>query len=335
MENKTTERKSEHIRICLDKPVEFEKKTNGFEKYDFVHNALPELEWNDIDTSTVFMGKKFSMPLLVEAMTGGTHETRKINQNLARAAGEIGIGMGIGSQRAAIENPEAVSTFQVRNVAPDIFLLANLGAAQIVEYSPDKIKSAVEMINADALVIHLNTAQELFQKGGHRKWKNVLAGINSACSLGFPVIVKEVGCGISADVARRLEESGVSAIDVAGAGGTSWIKVEYYNNSSTLSKQFFEWGIPTAESLEQCSKSVSIPLIASGGIRTGMDIAKSIAMGASLAGMALPLLRPATESYEAVKEKLEEIRTGLKATMLLVGVRNIEELKKIKIKRVS
>ena len=334
MEEKTPERKANHIRICLDRSVEFEK-SNGFERYDFVHNALPELDWEEIDTSTMFTGKRFSAPLLIEAMTGGTTESRKINQNLARTAEELGIGMGIGSQRAGVENPETASTYHVRNAAPNIFLLANLGAAQILDYGPEKIKSAVEMIKADALAIHLNTAQELFQRHGHRSWRNVLDGIKRTCSLGFPVIVKEVGCGISANVAKNLEEAGVAAIDVAGAGGTSWIKVEQYNYNSNVARKLCEWGIPTAESLEQCSEAVRIPLIASGGIRTGLEVAKALAMGASLVGMALPLLKPATKSHEAVKEKLEEIITGLKAAMLLVGARNIEELKKAEIKRIG
>ncbi|MHC4307823.1 MAG: type 2 isopentenyl-diphosphate Delta-isomerase [Planctomycetota bacterium] len=328
---RTSSRKSDHIRICLDEAVEF-NKTNGFERYEFDHNALPEIDWDEIDTSTTFMGKRFSAPILIEAMTGGTSEARKINHNLARAAGELGIGMGVGSQRAAVENQEMASTYQIRHVAPKIFILANLGAAQIIKYSAEQIRSAVSMIDADALVIHLNTAQEIFQRQGHREWKNVLAGINRACSLGFPVIVKEVGCGISADVARKLEDAGVSAIDVAGAGGTSWVKVEQYNHNSKTAGNFCEWGIPTADSLAQCVKTVKIPLISSGGIRTGLDIAKSIAMGASLAGIALPLLKPATESHEAVKERLEEMITELKATMLLVGARSIEELKRIEVR---
>lgn len=330
MKNDTPGRKADHIRICLDEAVEF-KKTNGFEKYEFVHNALPELDWEEIDTSTTFMGKRFSAPLFIEAMTGGTAKSREINHNLARAAEELGIGMGVGSQRAAVENHEMASTYQVRHLAPKMFILANLGAAQIIEYSAEQIRSAVSMIDADALAIHLNTAQEIFQRHGHRKWKNVLAGINRACSLGFPVLVKEVGCGISADVARKLEDAGVSAIDVAGAGGTSWVRIEEYNHNSKTAGKFCEWGIPTADSLVQCAKTVKIPLISSGGIRTGLDIAKSIAMGASLAGMALPLLKPATESHEAVKEKMEELITELKAAMLLIGARNIEELKRTEI----
>jgi len=331
MVKETPGRKSEHIKICLERPVEF-KKGNGFEKYDFVHNALPDLDWKDIDISTMFMGKTFSAPLIIEAMTGGTPEASSINRNLARAAEEIGIGMGVGSQRAAIENPETLYSFQVRDVAPKILLVANLGAAQMLEYGPEQLSSALEMIGADALAVHLNPAQEMFQKNGHRKWKDVIKSINSACSLGFPVIVKEVGCGISAGVAKKLQNAGVSAIDVAGAGGTSWVRVEAYNHDSKIANDFFEWGIPTAEALRQCSEAVKTPLIASGGIRTGLDVAKSIAMGASLAGMALPLLRPATESCDAVKQRLEEAITGLKTAMLLVGAKNIEELKKAEIK---
>jgi len=327
MKTETSDRKMEHIRICLEKPVEFEK-SNGFERYAFSHNALPELDWDEIDTSTEFLGKNFSAPIFIEAMTGGTDEARAINQNLAKAAEELGLGMGVGSQRAAIEDEQKIHTYDVRNVAPNILLLANIGAAQIAEYGPDNIRKVVDMIKADGLAVHLNTAQELFQAKGHRDWRNVIRDIKSLSLLGFPVIAKEVGCGISADTAKRLEEAGVSAIDVAGAGGTSWVKVESYNHGSGIAKEFCEWGIPTAESLRQCREAVATPLISSGGIRTGVEMAKSIAMGASLAGMALPLLKPATESHEAVKLKLEQVITELKSTMLLVGARNIEELRR-------
>lgn len=327
METKT--RKNDHIRICLENDVEY-KKTNGFEKFEFEHNALPELDFEKIDTSTEFLGKKFRAPILIEAITGGTPESEKINKNLAKAAQELGIGMGVGSQRAALEHPEVEYTYKVRDVAPDIFLLGNIGSVQLSQHR-ENIGKLMEMIDADAMAIHLNTAQEMAQKEGSRNFENLLEEIKNVAELDIPVVVKEVGCGISGSVARKLASAGVSAIDVAGAGGTSWIKVDYYRGERGV-ENFFEWGIPTAECLYQCkNENIDIPVIASGGIRNGLEIAKALAMGASLAGMALPLLKPATESSGAVKETLDEIIRELKLAMLLVGAKNIEELKTAKL----
>ena len=327
METKT--RKTEHINICLENNVEYEK-TNGFEKFEFEHNALPELDFEKIDTSVEFMGKTFKAPILIEAITGGSPESEIINKNLAKAAQGLGIGMGTGSQRAALEHPETEYTYRVRDVAPDIFLLGNMGAVQLAQYK-HKAKYLIEMIGADALAIHLNAAQEMAQKEGNRNFENIIQNIKCVADSGIPIIVKEVGCGISGSAARKLVTTGISAIDVAGAGGTSWIKVDYYRGEKEM-KNFLDWGILTAECLVQCrDNGINIPVIASGGIRNGLEIAKAIAMGASLAGMALPLLKPATESAEAVKEKLEKIIKELKTAMLLIGARNIEELKKAKL----
>jgi isopentenyl-diphosphate delta-isomerase len=235
----------------------------------------------------------------------------------------------VGSQRAAIENSELARTFQVRDTAPSIFLLGNMGAAQLLKYSVEKFKEAVDMIKADGLAIHFNVTQEFAQPEGDKEWKGIYEKLKVLCSeLGHPVIVKETGCGISGKVASRLEAAGVAAIDVAGAGGTSWPKVEAYRKGEPES--FSEWGIPTALCLKECREAVKMPLIASGGIRTGIDVAKAIAMGADLAGMALPLLKPATESKEAVIKVLEKVIGDLKKTMVFVGARNIEGLKKVK-----
>jgi len=332
-ESKLKDRKAEHIKICLEKPVEYEKG-NGFEKYEFKHNALPELSLDDIDITTEFLGKKFNAPIFVEGMTGGTEYARHINKNLAAGAQAAGIGMGVGSQRTAIRHPEVEDTYVVRDVAPDIFLLGNLGAAQLAEYGIDKIKHAVNMIKANGLAIHLNVGQEAAQPEGDTNWKNVLQEIKNVCSqVNFPIIIKETGNGITGDVAKRLADAGVNAIDVAGAGGTNWIKVEYYRGSKN-NDTFFEWGTKTAECLIQTKEAVSIPIIASGGMRTGLDAAKAISMGASLVGFALPLLRPATISADSVKEKLNKIIYELKTTMLLVGARNIEELKNTNIHKI-
>ncbi len=326
----TQSRKEDHIRICVERDVEF-RKGNGFERYDIEHKALPELSLSQIDTSAEFLGKGFRLPFFIEAMTGGSPGTEKINRNLARAAEELGIGMGLGSQRAMLEKPDLAYTYDVRDVAPGIFLLGNIGAVQLPSYSMREISSLVKEIRADGLAVHLNAAQEMSQPEGDRDWSNVLGAIRKLCTrAGFPVVVKETGCGISGDVAAKLESAGAACIDVAGAGGTSFIKVEHHRGSETA-RAFHEWGMPTADSLEQCRKAVKLPLIASGGMRTGLDCAKAVAMGASLAGFALPLLRPATESHQAVRNMLERLEKELRKAMMLAGTRSIQELSNARI----
>lgn len=326
----TKSRKDEHIRICLEKNVEF-VKSNGFEHVELEHRALPEIDRDDIDLKTKFLGKRFEYPLFIEAMTGGTKQAERINKNLAKAAESLGIGMGVGSQRAMLEDPKLVKTYFVRDVAPDIFLLGNIGVAQLPQYDIDKIISLVDSIEADGLAIHLNPAQELVQKEGDRSWKNLLKEIGYVCKKAkFPVVAKEVGFGISGGISKQLVKSGVKAIDVAGAGGTSWVKVDSYRTEGDFS-HIEEWGIPTAEALRDVVKSVKIPVIASGGIRNGNEVAKAIAMGASLAGFALPLLKPATESSESVKKHLEKMISQLKDVMFLVGAKNIKELRKVRV----
>ncbi len=322
---KTSKRKGDHIRICLEKEVE-SGRGPGFDRYELGHKALPELGEQDLDTSTDFMGKRFRLPFFIEAMTGGSPGTESINRNLAKAAQETGIGMGLGSQRAMIEDTELKYTYDVRPVAPGIFLVGNIGAAQLSSYPYSEIAGLVKSIGADALAVHLNAAQEMSQPEGDRDWSNVLEGLRRLCSrAGFPVIVKETGCGISGDVALKLEGAGAAAIDVAGAGGTSWTAVESHRGSETA-KAFMDWGLPTADSLVQCRRAVKVPLIASGGIRTGLESAKAIAMGASLAGFALPLLKPATQSAEAVVKRIRQYEKELRKAMLLTGCRTIREL---------
>lgn len=329
---KTSSRKNDHIRICLEKDVEF-TKNNGFERYEFIHKALPEANLSDIDTSTEFLGKRFKLPFFIEAMTGGSPETEKINKNLARAAEETCIGMGLGSQRAMLEDSKLAYTYKVRDVAPSIFLLGNIGAVQLSCYSLKEISGLLKDINANGLAVHLNAAHEMSQPEGDKDWRNVLEGIEKLCrGFDFPVIVKETGCGISGEVARKIERAGAACIDVAGAGGTSWIKVEHHRGSQTA-KPFFEWGLPTAESLRQCREAVKIPLIASGGMRTGLDCAKALAMGASLAGFALPLLKPALESHKEVIKKLDNLAEEFRKAMLLVGAKNIQQLKDTRIEK--
>ena len=327
-------RKREHIRICLEEDVSF-RKTNGFERYEFEYHALPEINLADIDLSITFLGHDFKIPFFIDALTGGADGTDVINRNLAAAAQRLGLGMGLGSQRAMLENPELLYTYQVRDVAPDIFLLGNLGASQLLNYASARVKQLVAAVGADGLALHLNPLQELVQPGGDLNWRNVLAAIREVCQTAdVPVVVKEVGGGLSFRVARQLATAGVAALDVAGAGGTSFARVEYYRGSESAAA-FFEWGIPTADALKQCRDAVSIPLIASGGIRNGVECAKALAMGASLVGMAYPLLKPAMESADAVIEEINRVALELKKAMLLLGVCNIAELKTCSLKRVD
>lgn len=330
MTSMTKSRKDDHIRICMEKDVEF-RKSNGFEHVELEHKALPEISRDEIGLGTRFLGKKFRYPLFIEAITGGTAQGEKINKNLARAAEALGIGMGVGSQRAMLEDATLAKTYRVRDVAPGIFLLGNIGAAQVREYGTEKILSLADSIKADGLAIHLNVAQELAQKEGNKSWKGVFNDIRFLCKKAkFPVIAKETGCGISGRLSRELVSAGVKAIDVAGAGGTSWVKVDSHRTDADVS-HLEEWGIPTAEALKDVAGSVKIPIIASGGIRNGVEVAKAVAMGASLAGMALPLLKPATESWQAVKAHLEKIISQMEDAMFLVGARNVRELQKIRI----
>jgi len=326
----TKSRKDDHIRICMEKDVEF-RKSNGFEHVELEHKALPEISRDEIDLSTRFLGKKFACPLFIEAITGGTKKGELINKNLARAAEALGIGMSVGSQRAMLEDAKAARTYFVRDVAPSIFLLGNIGAAQLRNYDAERVLSLAGAIKADGLAVHLNVAQELAQKEGDKSWKGVFDDIKALCKKSrYPILVKETGCGISGRLSKELVLAGVKAIDIAGAGGTSWVKVDGYRNDADVS-HIEEWGIPTAEALRDVVRSVKIPIIASGGIRNGVEAAKALAMGASLAGMALPLLRPATESWQAVKTHLEKVVSQLEDAMFLVGARNLKELKKVRV----
>ena len=330
MIHSTSQRKDEHISICLQEEVNF-RKQNGFEQYDFVHRALPELNLADVDTSTTFLGKPFAYPFFIEALTGGSPTAALINENLAKAAQSFGVGMGVGSQRAMLIDPSLASTYQVRKAAPDILLFGNIGATQLAELETDDILAMVDTIEADGLAIHLNAAQEMCQPEGDKDWHNVLSNIQRICSEApFPVMVKETGCGIDAGTARRLSEAGVSGLDVAGAGGTSFTKVEYYRGAQT-SSALCEWGIPTAESLRQCRAAVNLPLIASGGIRNGVECAKAIGMGASLVGFGLPMLKAANQSHRDVIRYLTFMGEELKKVMLLVGAKSIDQLKRVEI----
>jgi len=326
-------RKSDHIRINLEENVNFKQTTTGLEKYHFLHQALPELDLNQVDTSVSLFNKSLQIPLLISSMTGGTAEARHINLALARAAEQTGVAMGVGSQRAAVEDAALDDTFQVRRVAPSIVLLANLGAVQLnYGYTVDQCRQAVEMIEADALILHFNAIQEAVQPEGDVNFAGLLAKVEQVCrGLSVPVIAKEVGWGFAPDTVRQLVAAGIAAIDVAGAGGTSWSQVEMYRTHSEIQRRtaaaFVDWGIPTAEAILHVKQSApNIPIIASGGLRNGLDAAKCMALGATVAGMAGPFLKAAVQSEQAVLDEIEIIRRQLTISMFGIGAKTISDL---------
>ncbi len=327
-------RKEDHLDISLNGDVENRMLSTGFENYRFIHQALPELDLDSINTGTSMFGKKLSAPIMISPITGGTMAGGRLNMRLAGLARKKNIALGIGSQRIAIEDRSFEESFKVRKTAPDILLFANLGAVQLnYGFGPEQCKRAVDMIGADALMLHLNPMQEAFQDGGDHDFSNLAGKIAGICKkVQFPVIVREVGFGISADVAKMLADAGVAGIDVGGAGGTSWIKIESSRSKDpvlkNISKSFIDWGIPTAESLEMVSGAGSnIKVIASGGIRTGQDVAKAIALGADITGAALPILEASTNSAGEAEDLIDEIIMGLKITMFGIGASNISNLK--------
>ena len=336
--NQTENRKAEHIKVSLEENVKARRITTGFENVYFVHQALPEIDRNKIRLATKVFDHEFSAPIFVGAMTGGTREATKINTFIAESVEELGLGMGVGSQRAAIEEPKLESTYKiVRKKAPDAFLVANIGAPQLVQgYGVKEAEHAVEMIGADALAIHLNPLQEAIQPEGEACYAGVLQKIREiAESLSIPVIVKETGAGISAEVAEKLERVGVKGIDVSGAGGTSWAAVEYYRAKAAedefrqrLGESFWDWGISTVASLVEVSQSTKLAIIASGGVRTGTEVAKALALGASLASMSTPILRPATKNASEVKKTLNFFVEELRNAMFLVSAESVDELRK-------
>lgn len=341
MINQTRERKGDHIKICLEEDVQAKHITTGFEDIFFVHRCLPEIDREKIDLSTKLFNHKFSAPLIVGAMTGGTPEATKINSTIAEAVQELGIGMGVGSQRAAIEDAKQECSFvETRRKAPTAFLIANIGAPQLVQgWRIDQAQIAVNMIDADALAIHLNPLQEAVQPEGETNYAKALGKIKEiAGNLSVPVFAKETGAGISNEDAKKLEEAGIKAIDVSGAGGTSWAAVEYYRAKAAkdekgkrLGETFWDWGIPTAVSTFEVSNAVNVPVIASGGIRTGLDVAKALALGASLVSISEPILQPATRSVGQVTRTLEFFIEELRNAMFLTGVSTIKKLRNVPI----
>ena len=326
-------RKADHIRIAVEEDVTFGALTTGLERFRFVHQALPEVDLDAVETATTLLGRRLAAPILISCMTGGVARGGLINRTLAAAAQHAGVAIGVGSQRAALDDPALAETFEVRELAPDVPLLANLGAAQIS--GPEGIvrsRAVVDMIGADALVIHVNPLQEALQPEGTTTFAGLIDRIaDVAAAVDVPVVVKEVGWGIAENIARRLAEVGVAGIDVAGAGGTSWSEVERRRIDDQVmvrvAEEFREWGIRTAESVLACRRGYPDGLvIASGGLRTGLDAAKAIALGADAAGFAAPLLKAAVVSRRAVDERLRGIIEGLRIAMFCVGAKTVADL---------
>jgi len=328
------QRKADHIKINLEKDVR-SALTTGLENYHFTHEALPELDLNQVDPSLSLFGKQLAAPILISSMTGGTEEAGEINQRLAEAAQEMRVAMGVGSQRAALEHPIQTPTFSItRKVAPGILLFANLGAVQLnYSYGIDECRKAVEMIEADALILHLNPLQEAVQDAGDTNFAGLARKIENVCKkLEVPVIAKEVGWGISETTAKLLADCGVSAIDVAGAGGTSWSQVEMHRAPDEFTRQlaatFVGWGIPTSDSILNVKKvAPNMIIFASGGIKDGLDIAKCVALGATLGGMAGPFLKAAAVSTEATVKLMQLVKKQIEVTMFAAGVEKLDGLR--------
>lgn len=324
------DRKLRHVEACLDHPVEYQTRTTGFERLDLPYLALPGTDLADIDTTTAFLGRPLRAPLLIGAMTGGTELSGTINRNLAAAAQRFGVGMMLGSQRVMLEDPAAVASFTVREQAPDVLLIGNLGMAQLNKgYGAGEIVRAVEAVGADALALHANPLQEALQPGGDTDFTGLVEKLGeTVAQVPYPVLLKEVGHGISGDLARAVAGTGLAALDVAGAGGTSWGRVEeYVRYGEVRHRDLAEWGIPTATALRQARRAVpGLPLVASGGIRTGLDAAKALAMGAQVVAVARPLLRPALRSAEAAAEWLAGFVAELRVAMHCCGAADLAAL---------
>ena len=324
-------RKADHLEVAASGRANFAKSTL-LEHVHLVHQALPELALGDIDLSTKLVGKTLAAPLVITGMTGGTAEAAAVNRDLARAAQDAGVALGLGSQRAMDEHPELAATYEVRDAAPDVVLFGNIGAVQALAMGPDRVIALAKRIGADAIAVHLNPGQELIQERGDRDFRGACDAIARLCAASpVPVIVKETGCGLSLEAARALIKAGVHTVDVAGAGGTSWVAVEAVratagSNAAALGNELWDWGVPTAVSVVACARA-NLSVIASGGLRTGYDIARALALGATAGGMAAPMLRAQRAGGRAaVTALLEQIIGSIRAICLLTGCRSAREL---------
>ena len=329
-------RKLKHVEVCLRFEVEYKGRTTGFESFDLPYHALPGTDLNAVDTRTTFLGRDLRAPLLIGAMTGGAERSATINRHLALAAQELGVGLMLGSQRVMLERPHALPSFEVRAFAPDVLLIGNLGVAQLNKgYGAPQLRRAVELIDADALALHTNPLQEALQKGGDTDFSALVPKLRELVpEVPYPVLLKEVGHGLSGAVAGAVSDVGFAALDVAGAGGTSWAKVEeWVNYGEVRHKDLAEWGIPTAQALREVREVLpNMPLVASGGIRTGLDAAKALGLGARVVAVARPLLEPATQSPEAVVAWLENFVWELKVAMHCAGVGDVGALEGLELR---
>ena len=335
-----SERKKDGIRIPLTKNVQSKYGSNYLDYVKLIHNALPEIDYDEINLSTKFLKYNFNAPIIIDSMTGGTLEAEKINSRLGKLAEKYGFAMGLGSQRAGLKSKSLARTYYVaRKNAPSAFLIANIGGAQLSEgLAEEHIKKILDMINANALVIHLNPLQELIQPEGEPRYKGVLDKIkNISKTFKIPIIVKEVGSGISKEVAIKLEKAGINAINVAGSGGTSWAGIEkiraeqaHSNLKIHLGELFWDWGIPTAVSILEVKRSVKIPIIASGGIRNGLEVTKCLVLGAKMCAMAYPFLKAASQSTDNLFKFADQTVSELKSTMFLTGSKKISDLSRLR-----
>ena len=326
------DRKAEHIRLALQESMQL--GAHFFDRYGFEHCALPEIDFAEIDTSIEFLGKQLEAPLLISCMTGGTQGAARINQNLAEAAERTGVAVGVGSQRKGLEDPRTAASFEVRSLAPTVPLLANLGAVQLnYGCGVAECRRVVEMIQADALVFHLNPLQEALQPEGQANFSHLLPKMAQVVeALDVPVIAKEIGCGISLAVAKSLARIGIRILDTAGLGGTSWARIEARRAGDVeIGELFCDWGIPTPDSIRRLSALPGVTVIGSGGLRSGIDAAKGLALGADLVGMAYPFLAAATESADLVEQKIRRTIEVLKICMFCLGAKSLEVLRKVKL----
>ena len=327
-------RKADHLVIASTKPITMSRSA-GFDAVELIHHALPEVDLDRISLATTFLGHRLSAPILVSSMTGGTDRGREINRHLGEAIHELGLAMAVGSQRVMLENPSTLPTFRVvREVAPNALVLGNLGAVQLnYGMGAQEILHAADAIDANGMFLHLNPLQEAVQPEGNTNFFGLLDKIEDLANrLPMPLLVKEVGSGISPDIAMALAARRIQAIDVSGAGGTSWAHIEGLRTTDPgrqrMARLFSNWGIPTVTSLRECRRRLpQFPLIASGGIRSGLDMAKAVALGADLVGVAHLLLDPAMQSTEAVISALQQWIWELRVSMFLVGAANLNELK--------
>ncbi|MBO3802827.1 MAG: type 2 isopentenyl-diphosphate Delta-isomerase [Candidatus Brockarchaeota archaeon] len=335
--DRTSERKLDHVRICLNRDVQARQVSAGFGDVALVHRALSDIDLGRIDISCKLLGREASSPLVISSMTGGTEKAETINRTLAEVAEEMAVPISVGSMRAAIEESGLERTFKVvRECCSKAMVIANIGAVQLVSHGPSYGARAVEMIEADALAVHLNKLQEGVMVGGDTAFNGVSKAIAKLVeALDVPVIAKETGAGVSSEDARLLKSLGVKCIDVAGAGGTSFAGVEYFRAAERgssmgqkISLDFWDWGIPTVASLAEVRSSVDLEVICSGGVRGGVDAAKALALGATCVGVALPLLRKAQAGPEAVRDWIRLFNEELKLSMFLSGASNLEEMRR-------